>query len=156
MSDHQTSILLAFATLLYGGAALLLWWENRRDRIHRQAHFEKEMADRKLVELHRAFYEAWGYWKGHANRPGETGVDASQTGRIFEALIRLECQLRLNGYRKEANDFGFAVRTMENVDERLSAVGLAIGLLPADYRNPALITANPALAETKRARPCVD
>lgn len=129
------------ATILYGLATLLLWWENRKDRKQRQRQFSDEQAARKRDELHRAFYEAYGYWSGHNYRSHQTAVDAAQSGRIFETLIRLECQLRLNGYRNEANDFGFAVRTLEAVDEQLSQVGVALGLVTSEYRNPEIVKA---------------
>jgi|ERR1700735_2266844 len=131
------------ATLIYGLATFLLWWENRQDRTQRQKQFADEQANSKRAELHRAFYEAYGYWKGHGYKSPHAVIDASQTGRIFETLIRLECQLRLNDYKKEANDFGFAVRTLEGVDEQLSRVGIALGLITSEYRKPSIVKDKP-------------
>jgi hypothetical protein len=126
----------AFATLIYGFATILLWNESRQDRKQRQRQFEEESANSKLNELYRAFYEAWGFWNGHALKSGDSIVDASQSGRISEALIRLECQLRLNNYQKEANNLGFSIRTFRDIDERLGEVGTALGLTPSSYRYP--------------------
>jgi hypothetical protein len=55
-------------------------------------------------------------------------------GREFEALIRLECQLRLNDYKVEANNLGFVIRGRFNdIQEELGKVGVALGLLPTEY-----------------------
>jgi hypothetical protein len=124
------------ATLIYGLATFLLWWENRQDRTQRQKQFADEQANSRRAELYRAYYEAYGYWYGSVHRSHQIGVDASQSARIFEALIRLECQLRLNDYVKEANDFGFATRAREGVDDQLTQVGVALGLITPEYRNP--------------------
>ena len=149
MALENLTYVTAAATLIYGLATSLLWWENRQDRKQRQKQFSDEQAARKRAELNHAFYEAWGYWNGHAYRSHEAHVDASQSGRLFEALIRLECQLRLNEYRKEANDFGWAVRTLEGVDDQLSRVGVALGLITSDYRNPDLVKAK-VIARSQR------
>jgi hypothetical protein len=124
----------AAATLLYGISTFLLWVENKNDRKQRDRHFQDEKLSRRLSDLHSAFYDAWGYWEGHRRRSGDSRVDSSQAGTVFEALIRLECQLRLNDYKKEAHDLGFAVRKLEGVDQRLAETGVAIGLLPSEYR----------------------
>jgi len=134
MGIQSLAYVTACATLIYGPATVLLWFESRQDRVQRQRQFQQEETDRKKAELHRAFYEAWGYWNGHRERSLGSKVDVSQSGRIFEALIRLECQLRLNDYEKEANNFGFAIRTLENVDERLGEIGVALGLVTREYR----------------------
>jgi hypothetical protein len=42
--------------------------------------------------------------------------------------------LRLNGYRKESNDLGFAIRTLTEVDLQLGNIGVALGLFPEEYR----------------------
>src|ERR1700733_12136348 len=126
------------ATLIYGLATFLLWWENRKDRKQRQKQFDDERAHIKRAELYRAFYEAYGYWNGHVYRSPDIGVDASQSGRLFEALIRLECQLKLNEYVKQANDLGFAVRTLKGIDEQLSQVGIELGLVTPEYKSPEL------------------
>jgi hypothetical protein len=68
MSILILTFVTAFATLVYGAATLLLWYENRQDRLERQRRFNEESAARKLDELRRAFYEAWGYWNGHGHR----------------------------------------------------------------------------------------
>jgi hypothetical protein len=133
------------ATLSYGLATFLLWWENRQDRKQRQKQFVDEQIARKRDELYRAFYEAHGYWNGQAYRAPHSPMDSSQSGRLFETLIRLECQLRLNAYTKEANDFGFAVRMLEGIDEQLSQVGMALGLITSEYRKPIIVkTTNPS------------
>jgi hypothetical protein len=129
------------STLIYGLATFLLWWENRQDRTQRQKQFADEQADSKRAELYRAFYEAYGYWNGHSYRSPDTAVDSSQSGRLFEALIRLECQLRLNGYSKEANDLGFSARTLDGIDEQLSQVGIALGLITSQYQSPSKVKA---------------
>lgn len=67
---------------------------------------------------------------------GSVQMDASQVGRQFEALIRLECQLRLNGYAKEANNLGFTARTDFNgIRSQIGEVGVALGVTPNEYRN---------------------
>jgi hypothetical protein len=124
----------AIATVVYGAATLLLVVQIWRDRVQRDRHFEAEAASCKLDDLRRAFYDAVGYWAGHRNRSGESVVDASQAGRVFEALTRLECQLVLNDYTTEAHDLGLAVRTMEGVDEQFGRIGVALGLFPKEYR----------------------
>lgn len=139
MSTSQTALLAltcvtAFATLIYGLATVLLWYENRQDRKQRGRQFDTEAGDSKRRELQNAFFEAWGYWRGHQVRSSNSGIDASQGGRVFEALIRLEGHLRLNGYNNEANRLGISIRTLEGVDEALSVAGVALGLVPSEYR----------------------
>jgi|HubBroStandDraft_2_1064218.scaffolds.fasta_scaffold00464_2 hypothetical protein len=124
----------ALATLLYGFATLLLWHESKQDRKQREKQFHEELAGRKLNELRSAFYEAWGYWSGHKARSPRSITDALQAGRVFEALIRLECQLGLNGYKDEANNLGLSVITLTGLDRQLAEVGVALGLLPSEYR----------------------
>lgn len=136
MTLQTLAYITTAATLLYGLATFLLWWENRQDRKQRQKQFADEQANGKRAELYRAFYEAYGYWYGQQVRSHDIGVDASQSGRIFEALIRLECQLRLNDYMKEANDFGFAVRALEGIDHQFTQVGVALGLVTSQYKSP--------------------
>jgi hypothetical protein len=104
--------------------------------MQRQKQFTDEQANSKRAELYRAFYEAYGYWYGQVFRSHNTEVDSTQSGRVFEALIRLECQLRLNDYIKEANDFGFAARAREGVADQLTQVGIALALITPEYRNP--------------------
>jgi hypothetical protein len=125
----------AIATGIYGLAMLAFVFQTWRDRVQRERHFKEETANRKLDALRSAFYDAIGYWTGHKpeNRSGETEIDAAQSGRVFEALTRLECQLVLNDYKSEAQNLGFAVRTMEGVDEQLAHVGVALGLFPPQY-----------------------
>jgi hypothetical protein len=61
--------------------------------------------------------------------------EASQVGRQFEALARLECQLRLNGYKTEAGNLGFAIRTdMNDIHTELGRAGVALGLFSSEYR----------------------
>jgi hypothetical protein len=136
----------ALATCLYGGATLLLVIQIWRDRVQRERHFKAEAQYRKLGELHRAFYEAWGYWVGHSYVAGDIRPDATQVGRQFEAVGRLECLLRLSGYEKEANDLGLAVRTnLQEIREKLAIAGVALGVLPAEYRRA---TTNPGQSPT--------
>lgn len=126
---------LAFATLVYGGAATGLWLSSRHDRKQREEHFRKEQEDRKREKLYSAFYDAWGYWQGHLHRSGDSRTDALQAGRVFEAMIRLECELRLNGFKKEAHNLGAKLRMdIHGIDQPLSEVGLALGILPETYR----------------------
>jgi hypothetical protein len=136
MNIHLDALwLTAIATTLYGGATFALVIQQWRDRVQREKHFREESESRKLDELHRAFFEAYGYWIGHYWAAGSVPTDAAQVGRQFEAVTRLECQLRLNGYRKEAHDLGLATRTgFDKVREELAHVGVAIKLLPSDYR----------------------
>jgi hypothetical protein len=131
----------AIATSVYGAATLLLVIQIWRDRIQRERHFRAEADGRKINELRSAFYEAWGYWQGHIHRSGDSVVDASQAGRQFEALTRLECQLRLNGYLSEANNLGLAVRTnLSGVVKPLAEAGTALGLFPIGYSRGAAVS----------------
>jgi hypothetical protein len=85
--------------------------------------------------LYSAFYDAWGYWQGHVNRSGDSQTDSLQASRVFEAMIRLECELRLNGFKKEAHNLGATIRMdIHGVDRPLAEAGVAIGLLPETYR----------------------
>jgi hypothetical protein len=104
--------------------------------VQRESHFRVESDAHKLKELHSAFSEAWGYWVGHWMSAGSVKMDAVQVGRQFEALIRLECQLRLNGYNAEANDLGFTSRNnFEGIRKQINSVGIAIGLTPSGYKS---------------------
>jgi hypothetical protein len=60
MDSTTATTVIAGATLIYGLATFLLWWENRADRIQRNEHRREEIGDRKLRDLHSAFYAAWG------------------------------------------------------------------------------------------------
>lgn len=124
----------AAATAVYGFATLLLWIENLLDRKARDQQFRAGNEAQKQRELYSAFYEAWGYWRGSRARSPNSLVDAAQSGRVFEAFIRLECQLRLNGYTAEANSFGVAARTLQGIDEQLASVGISLKLIPREYR----------------------
>lgn len=128
----------AIATVIYGGATLLLVVQIWRDRVQRDRHFEAEAAHRRQDELRSAFYDAVGYWAGHTNRSAHD-VDAAQTGKVFEALTRLECQLRLNGYNDEARDLGFGVRKLVGVAERLEQIGTRLGLFDSEYHPVGLL-----------------
>lgn len=136
--DHSVLVLTCvttFATLVYGVATFLLWLEIRQDRKQRQKQFNDEKVARKLAELQTAFYDAWGHWEGHRNAPDSK--NSSQAGKIFQALIRLECLLRLSGYKTEADNLGLVIRmNLTDVDKRLSQVGVALGLLPSEYPIP--------------------
>jgi hypothetical protein len=135
MSANAAILVTAFSTAVYGLATLLLVIQIWRDRVQRERHFGDEAESRKLNELRSAFYDAWGYWRGHRSRSGNSIVDASQAGRVFESLIRLECQLRLNGLASQADDLGLAIRTeIHEVDGPLDAAGVALGVLPSGYR----------------------
>jgi len=133
MTAETAIVITAIATSVYGlatfGLVIQIWWDRRQ----RERHFREEAENRKLNELRGAFYEAWGYWEGLGHTPNKS--DAAQAGKIFEATVRLECQLRLNGYKTEANNLGFAVRaSLTQVGEQLSKVGVALGLFPPEYR----------------------
>src|ERR1700736_877236 len=66
---------------------------------------------------------------------GSAIPDASQIGRQFEALARLEWLLRLNGYTAEANSHGLAIRTdINEIRKEVAAAGVALGLFLAEYR----------------------
>ena len=132
----DTNSVTAVATAVYGFATLLLVFQIWRDRVQRDNQFREEATNRKLTDLRSAFYDAWGYHRGHTARSGDSIVDASQAGRMFEALIRLECQLRLNDFEGEANNLGLAIRTWDRVEAQLGEVGVALGLLPSAYRQP--------------------
>jgi hypothetical protein len=125
----------AIATAIYGAATLLLVIQIWRDRVQRGKHFETDVRNRKLNDLHSAFYESVGYWLGHKpeNRSGSTTLGAEHSSRVFEALTRLECQLRLNGYKDEALNLGSAVRTLDGVDDQLSQIGIKLGLFAQKY-----------------------
>ncbi len=139
----DSNSVIAIATSVYGAATLLLVIQLWRDRVQREKHFKLENDARKLDALYSAFYEACGYWEGHRAAAGAVKLDASQVGRQFEALIRLECQLRLNGYKAEANNLGYVVRAdFEEIRSGLSAVGVALGLIPNEYRRVAAVGFN--------------
>ena len=144
MSAETAIVVTAISTAFYGLATFLLVIQIWRDRVQRERHFRDEAESLKLNELRSAFYDAWGYWRGHgfSLRIKSSGSveDASQVGRVFEALIRLECQLRLNGFASQADDLGLVIRTdLSGVDRPLEAAGVALGLLPSDYgRVPAV------------------
>jgi len=134
MTAEVAIVITAIATAVYGLATLLLVFQIWRDRVQRERHFREEADSRKINELRSAFYEAWGYWQGHIHRSGDSVVDASQAGRQFEALTRLECQLRLNGYLSQANNLGLAVRTnLSGVVKPLAEAGIALELFPIGY-----------------------
>lgn len=136
--EHSVLVLTCvttFATLVYGVATLLLWLEIRQDRKQREKQFNDEKVARKLAELQTAFYDAWGLWVGHGHAPDSK--NSAQAGKIFEALIRLECLLRLSGYKAEADNLGLVIRMeFTDVNKRLSEVGQALGLLPSEYPIP--------------------
>ncbi len=131
----DSNLVTAIATSVYGAATLLLVIQLWRDRAQRERHFKNERDAKKLSDLHGAFYEAWGYWEGHQWGRGSVQIDASQVGRQFESLVRLECQLRLNGHVAEANDLGLAIRTdLSAIKRPLERAGIALGLVPSEYR----------------------
>lgn len=133
----DSNTIIAIATSVYGAATLLLVFQLWRDRVQRENHFRANNDAQKLNELRSAFYEAWGYWEAYWRTVGSRSVtiDSSQVGRQFEALARLECQLRLNGYAAAANNLGFAIRTnLSDIHGELGAAGLTLGLFPAEYR----------------------
>jgi len=77
---------------------------------------------------------------GQATKTGrDTTLTLLQAGKVFEALTRLECQLRLNGYKDEARDLGFGVRKLAGVAERLEQIGTKLGLFDSEYRPVGLI-----------------
>jgi hypothetical protein len=134
MTAEIAIVVTAIATAVYGLATLLLWFENREDRKQRDRHFREEADGRKLNELRSAFYEAWGYWEGFSHASPESR-DAAQADRLYEALTRFECQLRLNNYENQANNLGVTVRTnIHGVVKPLADAGVALGLLPSEYR----------------------
>ena len=125
----------AISTAVYGLGSLLLAYQIKKDRDQREAQFKLDNDSRKLDELRTAFYEAYGYWLGHHFAVGSTELTASQVGKQFEALTRLECQLRLNGYKKEANDLGYSIRArLSDINTVLGRVGVALQLTPPEYR----------------------
>lgn len=133
MSDWNS--VAAISSAVYGAATIFLVIQLWLDRRQRENHHRAETAARKLNELHGAFYEAWGYWEGWSRSVGAVQLDASQIGRQFEAVIRLECQLRLNGYRKEANELGLVSRAdTHRIPNEISQVGVALGLVSGEYR----------------------
>ena len=135
----DSSSVIAIATAVYGAATLLLVIQIWRDRVQRETHYKEEIESRRLNELRSAFYEAAGYWEGHRATAMSVRTDASQVGKEFEALIRLECQLRLNNYNAEADSLGFAVRAnISDISTQLRGAGVALGLLPAEYHQRAV------------------
>jgi hypothetical protein len=133
MDSTTATTVIAGATLIYGLATFLLWWENRADRIQRNEHRREEIGDRKLRDLHSAFYAAWGNRaaKKIADRPSEHVLQAAT---MFEAFMRLEGELRLNGHKTEADNFGYAVRKQKDrIDEQLADVGILLGLVIPAY-----------------------
>ena len=136
MTTNFAIAVTAIATAVYGLATLMLVIQIWRDRTQRERHFREAANNQRLNELHSSFYEAWGYWQGHFHRSGGP-IDASQSGRLYEALTRLECQLRLNGFTSQAHDLGFVVRTnIGAVNAPLAEAGIALKLLPSEYRRP--------------------
>jgi len=131
----------AIATVVYGGGTLLLVIQIWRDRVQRDKHFRETEDNRKLNDLRTAFYDAVGNWEGHKpeNRSGDSLLDAAHASRVWESLTRLECQLRLNGYKKEANDLGFATRTLEEVEKQLDQIGVALELFNPQYSKPSAV-----------------
>lgn len=137
MTTEIAILVTAIATAIYGLATLLLWLENREDRKQRDRHFREEAESRQLNDLRSAFYEAWGYWQGYYMGSPETRGDATQMGRLYEAMTRFECQLRMNAYDSQANDLGFTVRNdIHSTNKPLADAGIAIGMLPPHYKVP--------------------
>lgn len=125
----------ALSAAVYGIGSLWLVFQLWRDRVQRERHFQSDKAAGELNALRTAFYEAYGYWQGYLWTRGSADIDASQVGKQFEALVRLECQLRLNDYEVEANDLGFAIRrNLDDIQRELDKVGLALKLMPTEYR----------------------
>ena len=142
MTTEIAILVTAIATAIYGLATLLLWLENREDRKQRDRHFREETESRKVNDLRSAFYEAWGYWQGYYMGSPETRGDATQMGRLYEAMTRFECQLRMNGYDSQANDLGFTVRNdIHSTNKPLADAGVAIGMLPPHYKVPVRLPA---------------
>jgi len=72
-----------------------------------------------------------GVTLGHQETVGSAGLDATQMSRRSESLIRLECQLRLNGYDAEADHLGVEIRGSDHeVLKQLFNIGIALGLRP--------------------------
>jgi len=94
-SNSVATLVTAGATAVYGIGTIFLVYQLWRDRVQRGRHFQADSDAQKLNELRRAFYEASGYWLGSRWVAGSGDVDRAQAGREFEALVRLECQLRL-------------------------------------------------------------
>lgn len=130
----DSNFVIAIATSVYGLATFFLVVQLWRDRAQRERHFKADNDAKKLAELHSAFYEAWGFWLGHNWAQGSVRPDAAQVGKQFEALTRLECQLRLNGYEAEAGNLGFAIRVdLAAIRDRVEDAGRALGLLAERY-----------------------
>jgi len=139
-SNSVATLVTAGATAVYGIGTVFLVYQLWRDRVQRGRHFQADNDAQKLNELRRAFYEASGYWLGSRWVAGAGDVDRSQAGREFEALVRLECQLRLNGYEAESNNLGFVIRAnFQGIEEELGRVGVALGLVPSEYRQASAV-----------------
>jgi hypothetical protein len=133
MTAEIAIVTTAIATAVYGLATLLLVIQIWRDRVQRESQFRREAETRKLNELHRAFFDAWGYWQGHTQRSFDSRTDALQAGTVFEAFIRFECLLRLSGFTNEADNLRHVIRTdIHGVLRPLAEAGVALGLLPAE------------------------
>jgi hypothetical protein len=109
-SNSVATLVTACATAVYGIGTIFLVYQLWRDRVQRDRHFQTDSDAQRLNELRRAFYEAYGYWLGSRWVAGSGDVDRAQAGREFEALVRLECQLRVHGHSLEANNLGFVIR----------------------------------------------
>ena len=139
-SNSVATPVTARATAVYGIGTVFLVYQLWRDRVQRSRHFQADNDAQKLNELRRVFYEASGYWLGSRWVAGSGHVDRAQAGREFEALVRLECQLRLNGYNAESNNLGFVIRTsFQGIEEELGRVGVALGLVPSEYRQASAV-----------------
>jgi hypothetical protein len=139
-SNSVATLVTASATAVYGIGTIFLVYQLWRDRVQRDRHFQAESNAQKLNELRRAFYEACGYWLASRWVAGSGDVDRAQAGREFEALVRLECQLRINGHSLEANNLGFVIRAnFQGIQEELGRVGVALGLVPSEYRQASAV-----------------
>jgi hypothetical protein len=127
--EAVTNGVLAFATLIYGAATTALVISSHKDRDQRDKHFQREQESRKLQSLYEAYCEAFGCWNGLWQRSDQSPVTATEAARTTEALIRLQAQLRLNDHIRLADDLQRAIFNRTGVDDELSTIGMALGLL---------------------------
>jgi hypothetical protein len=138
----------AFATVIYGLATFLLWWKT--DRIGSSgtsSSVQNQTGESSMIFTPPSMMRG-GYWEGYIYASPDSRGDAAKAGRMYEALVRFECQLRLNNFTKQADDLGLVVRAdIHGVRTPLAEAGVALGLLPSEYRRVPIAGVQPPTAK---------